>query len=249
MLAVIGGTGFGEFVGLEALSSSRVDTRYGSADLQFGKLATRPVIFLPRHGMPAQAPPHMINYRANIQALIDTGATGVIAVTAVGSVDPTLNAPSLVVPDQIIDYTSGRPHTFFDGEIHHIDFTFPYDRKLRDSLLRAVAAAKSVDDRIDYRSTGTYGCTQGPRLETAAEIQRLQQDGCHIVGMTAMPEAVLARERDLPYAGISVVVNPGAGIGGNPVDLDQIEGVMAEGMAWVRAILKLAISDYGAGGV
>lgn len=248
MLAVIGGTGFGEYVGIERLSASRVDTEYGSVELQFGELQGNRIVFLARHGRPAVVPPHKINYRANIRALVQGGATAVIAVTAVGSVDPTLPVPCLVIPDQVIDYTSGREHTFFDRAIHHIDFTFPYHNGLRDTLVRAVHQGKQEKSSIEFRAGGTYACTQGPRLETAAEIRRLRGDGCSIVGMTAMPEACLARELDLPYAGISLVVNPGAGMGGAAVDLNAIQQVMDTGMGWMRFVLALAIADYCAGG-
>ncbi|MCB1694058.1 MAG: S-methyl-5'-thioinosine phosphorylase [Pseudomonadales bacterium] len=247
LLAVIGGTGFGEFVGLEGATHASLDTAWGSVDVQFGELDGVQVVFLPRHGMPPSTPPHRINYRAHVQALVDAGADAVIAVTAVGSVDPTLGVPSVVVPDQVIDYTWGRAHTFFDGEIHHIDFTFPYDETWRSRLVAAAQAVRSTEEGMLFRETGVYGCTQGPRLETAAEIARMGRDGCHIVGMTAMPEVALARERELPYAGISVVVNHGAGIGGQVVHLDEIEAAMSKGMGWVRAILRRAFSDYSAG--
>ncbi len=234
MLAVIGGTGFGEFVGLTEATLHTTLTAYGAASWQRGSVDGQPVIFLPRHGAPASVPPHRINYRANIRALAMAGADAIIAVNAVGSVDPDLAVPTLVVPDQIIDYSWGRAHTFFDDQIGHIDFTFPYDDSLRRSLL---AAAGRVED-IVLHPLGTYACTQGPRLETAAEIARLAKDGCHIVGMTGMPEAALAREAELPYACLAVVVNAGAGIGGQVVDLDGIEAAMTGGMGWVRGVIR-----------
>ncbi|XOV89395.1 MAG: S-methyl-5'-thioinosine phosphorylase [Pseudomonadota bacterium] len=234
MLAVIGGTGFGEFAGLSETRLHETATAYGPASWQQGNVDGYPVIFLPRHGSPARVPPHRINYRANIQALADAGADNIIAVNAVGSVDPTLAVPTLVLPDQVIDYSWGRAHTFFDDRIGHIDFTFPYDNPLRASLL---AVADSLSGPV-LRTTGTYGCTQGPRLETAAEIARLARDGCHIVGMTGMPEAALAREAALPYACLAVVVNAGAGIHGKAVDLDGIDAAMSQGMGWVRDLIR-----------
>ena len=238
MLAVVGGTGFAEFSGLDDIRIIEAENAWGQARLQHGVLSGHPMLFLPRHGMPPSRPPHRINYRANIQALKDAGASQVISVTAVGSVDPTLAVPHLVIPDQIIDYTWGRAHTFYEDDIHHIDFTWPYDPALREQLLGAAAAECEADPQILCRTQGVYGCTQGPRLETAAEIRRLAADGCDIVGMTAMPEASLARERDLPYAAMSIVVNAGAGIDDAQVDIAGIEPAIATGMSWVRAIVR-----------
>ncbi|MEX2488678.1 MAG: S-methyl-5'-thioinosine phosphorylase [Pseudomonadales bacterium] len=234
MLAVIGGTGFGEFVGLESLEELNVATPWGPAQVDQGTFEGEKVLFLARHGKPAKFPPHEINYRANIFALGELGASGVLAINAVGGIARELELPELVFPDQIIDYTWGRPHTFFDEQIHHIDFTFPFDAGLREQL---TTAAHAVDRPITFRTEGVYGCTQGPRLETAAEIRRMAQDGCHVVGMTGMPEATLAREIDVPYAGISVVVNKAAGLDGQVVDLGGIEQVLDQGMQWVRDIL------------
>lgn len=241
MLAVIGGTGFGEFIGLESVIAENVETSWGNVVIQGGTLDGEPLIFLPRHGVPATTPPHRINYRANIQALADLGVTRIFAVNAVGSVDPTLAVPELVVPDQLIDYTWGRAHTFFDDVARHIDLTYPYDEALREALLAAARSVQAEDDAVLLRDGGVYGCTQGPRLETAAEIRRMANDGCHIVGMTGMPEVSLARERGIPYAAICIVVNAGAGIDGQIVDLDDIDEVLARGVDWVRRILRRAI--------
>ncbi len=236
-LAVIGGTGFGAFAGLAEVQDHRIETPYGSAEVQTGKLNGRSLIFLPRHGMPARKLPHLINYRANLKALEKLGATQVLAVTAVGTVDPALLVPSLVVPNQLIDYTHGRDLSFFEDEIHHIDFTEPYDPGLRLGILRAVNQVTGDYPDLVVAREGVYGCTQGPRLETAAEIRRLFRDGCTIVGMTAMPEAALAREMGMPYAGISVTVNPGPGLAPGEVVLEDIEAAMDQGLAWVKAIL------------
>lgn len=245
MLAIIGGTGFGSLAGLEGSRIEVVNTRFGEAELETGELAGRPVIFLPRHGHPPRNPPHRINYRANITALIEAGVTAVIAVTAVGTVDELLTVPTLVIPDQIIDYTWGREHSLFE-DIEHIDFTFPYDTSLRSTL---IAAARAADrDGIELVEQGVYGCTQGPRLETAAEIRRMRRDGCSIVGMTAMPEASLAREAGLPYAGISVTVNAGAGINDQAIALEEIEAVMTQGMDVVAAIVNAVSGSYSAPG-
>ena len=239
MLGIVGGTGFGEFAGLTEIKPREVETKYGVSYIEHGMLGGAPILFLPRHGNPPRFPPHMINYRANIDALIASGATSIIAVTAVGGVDESLQVPELIIPDQLIDYTYGRAHTFYDDEIHHIDLTYPYDISLRNHLVTAVREAQQSNDDILMRDGGVYGCLQGPRLETAAEIRRLRIDGCDIVGMTAMPELALARERDIPYAGISVNVNAGAGINEEPIQMADIYAAMTIGMSWVRDVIKL----------
>jgi 5'-methylthioinosine phosphorylase len=236
-LAIIGGTGFGEFAGLEAIRAEVVTTPWGDAYIERGMLAGVPLVFLPRHGHPPQYPPHMINYRANIAALAQLGVERILAITAVGSVDPHLPPAAVVMPDQLIDYTWGRAQTFYDAEIQHIDFTYPYTETLRQALLGAVTALRAKGESLPFYPRGVYGCTQGPRLETAAEIQRMARDGCSIVGMTAMPEASLAREKGIAYAGLSVVVNAGAGINDQAIDLAAISAVMTQGMASVRKIL------------
>lgn len=236
MFGILGGTGFGALAALRNSASEQVKTRFGTAYLEAGLLANQPVIFMPRHGHPAVQPPHKVNYRANIQALKQKGVTQLLAVTAVGSVAPELEVGDFVVPDQIIDYTSGREHTFFDQEIHHIDFTYPYDATLRQQLAEVAALTYGVN----CIPSGVYGCTNGPRLETAAEVQRLHNDGCTIVGMTAMPEAALAREAGLPYAGLSVVVNKGAGLAGE-LDLEAISSSLAKSMAKVVTVIEAVV--------
>ena len=231
MRAVIGGTGFAEFLGLTDVSASVVQTTYGEAYIEQGGFEGEVIAFIPRHGHPRRLLPHQINYRANIQALSSLGVDRIIAINAVGSVDSSLEVPSLVIPDQIIDYTSGREHTFFADQIQHIDFTYPFDQDLRNQLISATRSLGRV------REDGVYGCTDGPRLETAAEIKRLRHDGCAVVGMTVMPEAALARERKIPYASLCVVVNEGAGINDAPVALDEIGAALDKGMQWVRVAL------------
>jgi 5'-methylthioinosine phosphorylase len=236
LFGILGGTGFGALAALRNTESERVETRFGSAYLEAGLLANQPVIFMPRHGNPAQHPPHKVNYRANIQALKQMGVSHLLAVTAVGSVAPRLEVGDFVVPDQIIDYTSGREHTFFDQKIDHIDFTYPYDEALRQQIIDVAMVTEGVNCIL----SGTYGCTNGPRLETAAEVQRLHHDGCTIVGMTAMPEAALAREIGLPYAGLSVVVNKGAGLAGE-LDFEAISSSLATSMAQVVTVIESVV--------
>ncbi|MCB1628908.1 MAG: S-methyl-5'-thioinosine phosphorylase, partial [Xanthomonadales bacterium] len=212
-LAIIGGTGFYRLPDLELQDSLDLDTPFGtpSAPIRLGQLAGQPVAFLARHGEQHQFAPHRVNYRANLWALREVGAGRIVAVNAVGGIAPDCPPEAIVIPNQLIDYTWGRVSSFADeakGEVRHIDFGAPYDAALREELLRAARAAA-----VEVVGTGVYGVTQGPRLETRAEIRRLQQDGCTIVGMTSMPEAALARELAIPYACLSVVANWAAGVG------------------------------------
>ncbi len=222
--AIIGGSGFGAFPGLEIQARQPVETRYGttSAPLVRGLLHGQPVCFLARHGSEHRLAPHRINYRANIQALADAGCSAVVALGAVGGIHPACSPGTLCVPDQLIDYTSGRVHSFYDDEadgVCHVDFTEPYSQPLRWQLLSVADAVG-----IALRDGGTYGVSQGPRLETAAEVRRMAHDGCDLVGMTAMPEAALARERDLDYATLAFVVNWGAGLSDEAITMEAING-------------------------
>ena len=199
-LAIIGGTGLTSLNGLEITKREVIHTPFGepSGPLTHGVLNGKEVLFLARHGYGHTIPPHRINYRANIWALHNAGVKQVIAVAAVGGIDDCLPPGALAVPDQIIDYTWGRPSTYFEDdltEVTHIDFSYPYCNELRSLLLDQCRATG-----LTACETGTYGATQGPRLETAAEIARMERDGCTMVGMTGMPEAVLARELNLDYA-------------------------------------------------
>jgi len=235
-LAIIGGSGFTQMPELEIARREVIRTPYGepSAPLVFGTFAGCEVVFLPRHGTGHRLPPHKINYRANIWALKTVGVTEVVGMAAVGGI--TLGPQALCVPDQIIDYTYGREHTFFDGEdgnVVHIDITEPYCESLR---WRLITAAR--DAGLDPAVEGTYATAQGPRLETAAEVRRLERDGCHIVGMTAMPEAALAREVELCYATCAVVVNWAAGKADGPITMEEIERNLATGMENARLILE-----------
>lgn len=237
MLAIIGGTGFTQMQEVEILAERSPYTALGeaSAPVTEARLEGRRVLFLARHGHPHKLPPHKINYRANLLALQAAGATEVLAVNAVGGIDPKLEPASLVLPDQIIDYTWGREATYFDGDflpLDHIDFSFPYSYEMR---LRLLAAARRSG--IALQDGGTYAATQGPRLETAAEIKRLARDGCSLVGMTGMPEAALARELSLPYACLSLVVNPAAGLRDQEITLQEMEVALKQGINQVRQLL------------
>lgn len=243
MLAVIGGTGLTRMAGLQVDRQHMPKTRWGmpSAPLLEGRLSGRPVLFLARHGDPHVLLPHQVNYRANIAALRDCGATAIVAVNAVGGISRQAPTAAIVVPDQIIDYTFGRDMTFFDqgnAPVVHVDFSWPFDNALRQRVLAAL-------DQVDAGAIngGCYGVTQGPRLETAAEIQRMESDGCDVVGMTAMPEAVLARELALPYAMLSLVVNPAAGKSDREITMAEIEAVIHAGMDRVCAAIAALVAD------
>jgi len=229
-LAIIGGTGLTSMQGLTITRREMVKTPYGapSGPILFGDVNGKQVAFLARHGHLHSIPPHRINYCANIWALHSVGVSEVIAVGAVGGITPQCTVGKIVIPDQIIDYTYARQHTFFDGtpnKVEHIDFSEPYSAALRERLISAATAAD-----ISCIESGTYGATQGPRLETASEIQRMRQDGCTLVGMTGMPEAALAREIDIAYACCAVVVNPAAGTSDQSLDWDALSQNIESGM-------------------
>ena len=239
--AIVGGTGLTELPGLSLHETVPMETPYGppSAEILRGTYAGREVLFLARHGHPHRIPPHQVNYRANLWALKRAGAQAIIAVNAVGGIHSAMGAGHLCVPHQIIDYTYGRQQTYFEGEVEHvthIDFSYPYDEPLRQRLVAGLAAEGYL-----FSSHGVYGCTQGPRLETAAEITRMERDGCDIVGMTGMPEAALARELELPYACLALVVNPAAGKSSGVITMAEIEAALAEGIAKIRSVLARAL--------
>ena len=241
-VAIIGGSGLTNLKNLRITRREVIRTPYGepSAPMVFGQLGGQEALFLPRHGPGHTIPPHEVNYRANIWAIKQTGVEKVIAVNAVGGISPDyLTSGTLVIPDQIIDYTYGRAHTYFGSELKkvtHVDFTYPYCEVLRQTILQAAARAK-----MKVMGHGTYGATQGPRFESAAEIRRMERDGADIVGMTGMPEAGLARELELCYASISLVVNPAAGKAKDIIHIKEIEKNLEKGMASVRALLEQVI--------
>lgn len=242
-IAIVGGSGLDRLAALAVHREHHVMTAYGapSGPLLEGTLDGSPVVFLPRHGAQHAIPPHKINYRANIAALRDFGVREVLAVTAVGGIGRSAAPGCIVIPDQIIDYTHGREQTFYDGlggALDHIEFGAPYREETRASLL---AAANTL--KLEVVDGGVYGATQGPRLETAAEIARLARDGCTLVGMTGMPEASLAREAGLAYANCALVVNWAAGLDNAPISLAQINRELNQGMTRVIALLSQALRD------
>ena len=240
MLAVIGGSGLSQLANLDVSHREVLRTPYGepSGAVTFGQICGRPVAFLARHGYGHTIPPHEVNYRANIWALAQRGALAIVSVASVGSIRADLTPGDIVIPHQISDYTWGRKSTFHEGPgctLTHIDFTEPYDRALRERLIAAATATG-----IPVSLGAVYAATQGPRLETAAEINRYERDGVDVVGMTGMPEAVLAREIGLPYAAISVVSNYAAGRADSAAGISfaAIEGVLVESMGRVRTIIE-----------
>ncbi len=237
LTAIIGGSGLANLDGLTITHREVTRTKYGEASgaLTFGAMGGKDVVFLNRHGPGHTIPPHRVNYRANIFALKQVGVKQIIAINAVGGIDSRLQPVDLVIPDQIIDYTYSRKHTYFGsdhGPVKHVDFTHPYTEKLRRVIIDVASRNK-----VPVVATGTYAATQGPRFETAAEIDRMERDGASIVGMTGMPEAVLARELDLDYAMIAVVSNPAAGRSDSEISVDEIMNKLQQGMDKTRALL------------
>ena len=238
MIGVIGGTGLRKIDGLSITREELVDTPYGdpSDKILVGKLDGRDVAFLARHGEGHTIPPHLINYRANIYALETLGVKAIFSIATVGSISNTIKPVSIVLPHQIIDYTYGRDHTFFDGirdPVSHIDFTKPYDSQLRKLLCNNTSL-----ENINFVTEGIYAAVQGPRLETAAEIDKYEKDGASIVGMTGMPEASLAKELNLPYAAICPVANFAAG------RMSSKDGITFEEINNQSEMLSLNVSKY-----
>ena len=251
MLGIIGGSGTSGLAALEGSRRQVIRTPYGepSGALTFGRLQGREVVFLARHGYGHTIPPHAVNYRANIWALASQGVRAIVSIASVGGIRADLGPGVLVVPAQIIDYTHGRRATFFDGAdgtVRHIDFTEPYTPWLRAALVQAARSAQ--EPVVDG---GAYAVMQGPRLETAAEIDRLERDGADMVGMTGMPEAALAREAAVDYAALGVVANWAAGRAASKhtIALPEIAAVLEAAMLRVAQVLTfLEVPDAGPAG-
>ncbi|VUD48845.1 S-methyl-5'-thioinosine phosphorylase [Thalassocella blandensis] len=223
VIGIIGGSGFYDFPEIETPEKQVIETPYGSVNCTKGKIGVNVICFIARHGGSHNVLPHLVNYRANIAALKQMQVEEIIALNAVGSITEDFPPGIFVLPDQIVDYTYGRDHTFVDSNAsltHHIDFSYPFSRDLKQRILLAIQATEN-----QCKDGGVYACTQGPRLETAAEIKRLAQDGCNLVGMTMMPEAALARELSIAYASICLPVNWAAGV---TKEVITIEAIMAQ---------------------
>ena len=245
MLAIIGGRGLTQLANLKITHQQVMRTPYGepSGAFLFGTLNQHEVIFLARHGYGHTIPPHLVNYRANLWVLSEQGARKIISVATVGGIRADLKPGVIVVPDQIIDYTHGRDGTFFDGRdkpFSNADFTFPYSTTLRRHILRSAQTAQQpcVDG-------GVYASTQGPRLDSIAEVNRYERDGADMVGMTGMPEAVLAKELELDYAAIAVVANYAAGRGDSAtgINIESVNATSSAAMERVRSILECVVND------
>lgn len=235
---IIGGTGLTTLKTLSNLRREAVETPFGTASgaLTIGKIAQHQIAFLARHGEIHNIPPHKVNYRANLWALKSLGVKNIIAVNAVGGIREDMLPGSIVIPDQIIDYTTTRSNTFFETDlthVTHIDFSYPYDLILSQAVKQAADICG-----VDVIQGATYAATEGPRLETAAEIQRLKRDGCDIVGMTGMPEAALARELEINYASICVNANWAAGLADELISMQAIQKNLQVGMQQVHEIIS-----------
>lgn len=236
VLGIVGGSGLYHMSELSSQEPLSAETPFGVVDVIAGLLNGCRVIFLPRHGRDHRVPPHKVNYRANIWAMKRLGVSTVLAVNTVGGIAPSAAPGTIVVPDQIIDYTYGRQHTFADelsADFSHIDFTWPYTETVRQGVLGSLMSRSA-----QVIATAVYGATQGPRLETAAEVLRLKRDGCDIVGMTAMPEASLARELGLDYAAMCPVVNRAAGLAGEAtISLEEIREILDAVLPCIRGTI------------
>lgn len=245
MLGIIGGTGLTELANLNISKRTIVRTPYGepSQPLVFGEIHGKQVVFLARHGGGHTIPPHAVNYRANLWALHSVGVCNLLAVATVGGITRNLIPGDIVLPNQILDYTSGRENTYHDGielPVRHIDFTHPYSAIMREKCLQA-----AQNEGYALVDGGVYACVQGPRLETAAEINRYERDGATIVGMTGMPEAVLARELGMEYAALCPVANYAAGRGDSAqaIQFEQVMPLLQHTMDKVRGLIARFLND------
>ena len=236
VIGLIGGSGLYKIEGITLRKTKKVQTPFGkpSDSYKIGAISEREIVFLPRHGEQHSIPPHRVNYRANVWGFRELGVERIISISAVGGISPQLEPGTIVVPDQIIDMTSNREATFHEGDnAVHIDFTEPYCREMRRSIIEA-----RKTKGIGIRESGTYVCVNGPRLETRAEIQFFSRIGADIVGMTAMPEAALAREVELCFGGISVVTNYAAGVKEESLRAKEVGEVMKAVMVNLGAFLE-----------
>jgi 5'-methylthioadenosine phosphorylase/5'-methylthioinosine phosphorylase len=244
-IAIIGGSGLTQLDDFTINHQETIETPWGqpSAPLCFGSLSDKQIIFLSRHGADHSIAPHKINYRANIWALNQAGIQSIIAIAAVGGIHTQAHPTTIVIPDQIIDYSWGRASTFFEDPttpVTHIDFSWPYSERLRKQLISAAEISN-----ITIIPNGVYGCTQGPRLETAAEIIRMERDGCTLVGMTGMPEAALARELKMDYACCAVVANTAAGKTDQVITMEKIEQHLGMGISNTYQLLRAFLANSG----
>ncbi|NLK51609.1 MAG: S-methyl-5'-thioadenosine phosphorylase [Syntrophomonadaceae bacterium] len=241
IIAIIGGTGVYDPAILSDLREEKVKTPYGEVQVQLGKYEGQEVAFVPRHGEKHSVPPHRINYRANIWSLQELGVQRAIATAAVGSLNSDMKPKDLVMIDQFLDFTRGREQSFYEGGeegVFHLDVTFPYCRELRQALFQSAKR-----QGLNAHFHGTYVCTEGPRFETTAEIRMYRQLGGDVVGMTSVPEVVLARELGICYATIAMVTNYAAGISPNPLTHSEVVEVMAQNVTNLRKVIMGALKE------
>ena len=239
---IIGGSGLYALSGYGQAQVLSVATPYADIPVSVWQYQSKGqrLLFVPRHGPHHSVPPHLINYRANIWALKNLQATGIVAINTVGGITAHMQPGVVCLADQIIDYTWGRTSTFYQSAQDpspHVDFTCPFDAGLRQHILDAANRHS-----FDLIPSAVYACTQGPRLETAAEIIRLARDGCDIVGMTGMPEAILARELELPYSMLALVVNTAAGLSGKSLDFAAMQAVATSGLERIEQLLDVVLA-------
>lgn len=240
-IAVIGGTGIYSPDALKSFEEKIVQTPYGPALCNIGEMAGNQVVFITRHGVGHKTPPHKVNYRANIWALKSLGTEEIFATTAVGSLNPEMKAGHFVVCDNVLDFTKSRINTFYDTPergVAHVDFTYPYCPALREKVIRCL---EKTD--ITFHKTGVYVCTEGPRFETAAEIKMYAMLGGDVVGMTNMPESLLAREAEMCYTNCSIVTNMAAGISKTPLSHSEVVEEMARSISNMEKLITAFIAD------
>jgi 5'-methylthioadenosine phosphorylase len=233
MIAIIGGSGVYDPEILQDVKDLHVETEYGTVPLKSGAYKGRKVFFLARHGEKHSVPPHLVNYRANIKALQDLKVEHIVSTSAVGSLKKNIEPGDFVLLDQFIDFTHKRHYTFFDDEVVHTDVTEPYCPQLREVIMKAASAVG-----IDLHPRGTYVCTEGPRYETPAEISMYALLGCDVVGMTNVPEVVLAREAKICYASIAVITNFAAGVSPSKIAHEEVIEIMNEKNAVLKNLLR-----------
>ncbi len=225
-IALIGGSGVQESMGATGFTSRVIGTPFGEAKCEIGSIAGNQVVFLARHGLNHVLPPHKINYRANMWALKHLGTEEILATTAVGSVNTAIQPGEFVVCDQFLDFTKNRVNTFFNGEqglVAHVDFTEPYCPRLRHTMIKIL-----TELRVNFHSTGCYVCTEGPRYESKAEVKMFGSLGGDVVGMTNIPEVLLAREAEMCYTNVSLVTNLGAGLSAVPLAHEDVLEAMSK---------------------
>jgi len=245
-IAIIGGTGLSRLDSLTVQQREMVKTPYGvpSCPLIYGELAGVPVVFLSRHGNRQSIPAHMVNYCANVWALHSVGVKRIVAIGVVGAIDDACKVGDIVIPDQIIDYTTDRSGSYERGDIdgfHQIDFSYPFNDALRQELIQS--GNRAGISLVDH---GTYGTVSGPRLESVAEVRRMEQDGCSIVGMSCMPEAALARELAVDYAFCAIAVNPAAGKGDGVINVADWKSAIENGMVSAQLLLSETLPSLNA---